>query len=120
MELEGTSFAKFLGYKRRSKMPPLESPVKKREYLSLSETKTNHTFSSTDKEMDIDSADGDSLFIKLDNGDYELDNSKIPKNNSFIFPEILSKQKDDDAFKFWNYFDYLKYFTEKGGINNDS
>ena len=118
MELEGTSFAKFLGYKRRSKMPAIESPIKKREYISLSDTKTSHTFSSNEKEMDIDSTDGDSLFIKLDNGDYSLDYGKIQKNNNFIYPEALSVKKDDNAFKFWKYIDYLKYFNEKGGKNN--
>ena len=34
MEVEGTSFVKFLGFKRKSKMPIIESPTKKKEFMS--------------------------------------------------------------------------------------
>ena len=112
MQVAGTSFIKFLGYKRRSTMFELESKRTKRECLSMSEDKTEHTLSYAENEMEIDSADCESLFIQLSNGDYTLNCAKIPKNNTFIIPEHLKERKDDNTYKGWRYIDFIVYLGE--------
>ena len=113
MEAQGTSLAKFLGYKRKSKKPIMEAPIKmKKEYCPSSED-TQHTFFSVYNEMELDSVDNDSLFIQLENGDYSLNYSRIPKNNSFIIPEYLKEKEDVDIFKSWKYIDFINYFRDQ-------
>ena len=109
MEITGTSFAKFLGYKRRIKFPENESKNKKiREPISISENITHHTDYSN--EMDLDSIDGDSLFIPLGNGDYSLNFDKIPRNSVFIIPDYIKRNEKNDAYKGWTYWDFVNYF----------
>ncbi len=113
MEVVGTSFVKFLGYKRRSKMPDIETPKIKKEPILISELITQHTYSSFENEMEIDSVDGDSLFIQLENGDYTLNYGKIPKNNSFIIPDYLKERENRDIFIGWKYIDFIVYFRDQ-------
>ena len=113
MEVVGTSFVKFLGYKRRSKMPDIETPKIKKEPILISELITQHTYSSFENEMEIDSVDGDSLFIQLENGDYTLNYGKIPKNNSFIIPDYLKERDNRDIFIGWKYIDFIIYFRDQ-------
>ena len=113
MEVLGTSFVKFLGYKRRSKMPDIETPKIKKEPILISELITQHTYSSFENEMEIDSVDGDSLFIQLENGDYTLNYGKIPKNNSFIIPDYLKGRENRDIFIGWKYIDFIIYFRDQ-------
>ena len=113
MEVVGTSFVKFLGYKRRSKMPDIETPKIKKEPILISELITQHTYSSFENEMEIDSVDGDSLFIQLENGDYTLNYGKIPKNNSFIIPDYLKERENRDIFIGWKYIDFIIYFRDQ-------
>ena len=114
MKIAGTSLIKFLGYKRRNKKSEMDSPKRKSESLSLSEVRTQHTFSGSENEMDIDSSDGESLIFQLPNGDYSLNYSKIIKNNTFIIPEHLKERKDNvDIFKGWKYIDFVKYFRDQ-------
>ena len=113
MEVVGTSFVKFLGYKRRSKMPDIETPKIKKESILISELITQHTYSSFENEMEIDSVDGDSLFIQLENGDYTLNYGKIPKNNSFIIPDYLKERENRDIFIGWKYIDFIIYFRDQ-------
>ena len=113
MEDQGTSLAKFLGYKRKSEKPIIETPVKKkREYCPSSED-TRYTFSSVGNEMELDSVDNDSLFIQLENGDYTLNYGKIPKNNSFIIPDYLKERDNRDIFIGWKYIDFIIYFRDQ-------
>ena len=113
MEAQGTSLAKFLGYKRKSKKPIMETPIKmKKEYFPSSED-TQHTFFSVYNEMELDSVDNDSLFIQLENGDYSLNYSRIPKNNSFIIPEYLKEKEDVNIFRYWKYIDFINYFRDQ-------
>ncbi len=114
MDAQGTSFVTFLGYKRKSNKPLIETPQKKKkEYYSLSEDVTQHSYSSTENEMELDSADGDSFLISLENGDYSLNYSKIPKNNAFIIPDYLKEKEDVDFFKGWKYIDFINYFRDQ-------
>ena len=114
MEVSGTSFVKFLGYKRKNKKSfDYETPIKKRLCVSLFEAKTQNTSSSTENEMEIDSIKEDSLFIQLNNGDYFLNNEKIPKNNTFIIPDYLEDKNDSDYFKGWKYIDFIVYFRDQ-------
>ena len=113
MEEAETSIIKFLGFKRRSRMFEHNFKRAKREYLSPSQDKTEYTFSFIENEMEIDNTDSDSLIIKLDNGDYTLNYSKIPKNNNFIIPERLKERKDDNIFKGWRYIDFIIYFRDQ-------
>ena len=113
MEVIGTSLVKFLGYKRKSKMPIIESPIKKKEWFSISQDATQHTFSSVESEMEIDFSEGDSLFIELGNGDYILNYSQIQKNNSFKIPNYIKGQEDADIFKGWKYIDFINYFRDQ-------
>ena len=115
MEVEGTSFVKFLGYKRKSKRSyEYETPVKKRVCISLSDIKTQNTSSSTENEMEIDNINDDSPLIQLNNGDYALNYEKIPKNNTFIIPDYLFEGKNDsDCFKGWKYIDFINYFRDQ-------
>ena len=113
MDVADSSFVHFLGYKRRSKKPLLETPKIKRECVLMSDQKTQHTFSSYDHEMDIDSFDGDSLFILLDNGDYTLNYGKIQKNDTFIIPDYLKERENKDIFKGWKYIDFIIYFRDQ-------
>ena len=113
MEVVGTSFVKFLGYKRRSKMPDIETPKIKKESILISELITQHTYSSFENEMEIDSVDGDSLFIQVENGDYTLNYGKIPKNNSFIIPDYLKERENRDIFIGWKYIDFIIYFRDQ-------
>ena len=113
MEVPGTSFVKFLGYKRRSKMHEIEGPKIRKECFLLSELTTQNTYSSAENEMEIDSVDGDSLFIQLENGDYSLNSGKIPKNNSFIIPDYLKENNNSDIFKGWKYIDFIYYFRDQ-------
>ena len=113
MEVQGTSLAKFLGYKRKSKRPIMETPIKmKKEYYPSSED-TQHTFFSVYNEIEFDTVDNDSLFIQLENGDYSLNYSRIPKNNSFIIPEYLKEKEDVDIFRYWKYIDFINYFRDQ-------
>ena len=114
MKVEGTSLVKFLGYKRRNKKSEIEIPKRKSESLSLSDIKTQHTFSGSENEMDIDSNDGDSVIFQLPNGDYALNYSKIIKNNTFIIPNHLKEREDNnDIFSGWKYIDFVNYFRNQ-------
>ena len=113
MEAQEVSLVKFLGYKRKSKKPIMETPIKmKKEYCPSSED-TQHTFFSVYNEIEFDGADNDSLFIQLENGDYSLNYSRIPINNSFIIPEYLKEKEDVDIFKSWKYIDFINYFRDQ-------
>ena len=112
MEAIGTSLVKFLGFKRKSKMPIIESPTKKKEFMSISQDVTQHTFSS-ESEMEIDILDGDSLFIALENGDYTLNYSQIQKNYTFKIPDYLQGKENVDIFKGWKYIDFIIYFRDQ-------
>ena len=116
MEAQEVSLVKFLGYKRKSKRPIIETPIKiKKEYCPSSDSseETQHTFFSVYNEIEFDGADNDSLFIQLENGDYSLNYSRIPKNNSFIIPEYLKEKEDVDIFKSWKYIDFINYFRDQ-------
>ena len=113
MKVAGTSFVKFLGFKRRSKMSEIGTPKRKSESLSLSEIKTQHTFTGSENEMDIESTDGDSIINRLPNGDYTLNYSKIQKNNVFIIPDYLKERECVDIFYGWRYIDFVHYFRDQ-------
>ena len=114
MEVLGESLAKFLGYKRKSKKPIMETPIKKKKkYCCPLSEETQYTYSSVENEMELDIADGDSLFVQLENGDYFLNYSRIPKNNSFTIPDYLKKKEDADIFKGWKYIDFINYFRDQ-------
>ena len=112
MKVAGTSFIKFLGFKRKSDILDLETKRTKRGCLFSFDSKTAYTVSQEENEMEVDISDVDSLFIQLSNGDYSLNYDKIPKNNSFIIPEHL-KERRDDTFKGWRYIDFIIYFRDQ-------
>ena len=112
MEAQGASLAKFLGYKRKSEKPIMETPIKMKKEYCPSSADTKYTFSSVENEMELDSVDNDSIFIQLENGDYSLNYFKFPKNNSFIIPGYLKEKEDDDIFKNWKYYDFIIYFRD--------
>ena len=113
MKVAGTSLIKFLGFKRKSDILDLETKRTKRECLSSFDSKTTYSVSHEENEMEVDSSDGDSLFIQLNNGDYSLNYDKIPKNNSFIIPEHLKERRDYDIFRGWRYIDFIIYFRDQ-------
>ena len=113
MKVAGTSLIKFLGFKRKSDILDLETKRTKRECLSSFDSKTTYSVSHEENEMEVDSSDGDSLFIQLNNGDYSLNYDKIPKNNSFIIPEHLKERRDYDTFRGWRYIDFIIYFRDQ-------
>ena len=113
MKVAGTSLIKFLGFKRKSDILDLETKRTKRECLSSFDSKTAYSVSQEENEMEVDSSDGDSLFIQLNNGDYSLNYDKIPKNNSFIIPEHLKERRDYDIFRGWRYIDFIIYFRDQ-------
>ena len=51
--------------------------------------------------------------LQLENGDYSLDYTKIPRNNIFIIPDYLKVKEGSDIFKGWKYIDFIKYFRDQ-------